>query len=194
MPEFIIAQVLGFIGICLNLSSLQFNKHFQILTMRTLGTLFFVAQYVLLKAYVGVAMDAVGIIRNIVFTVLVAKNKNTKPAIWIFSFLVLLSGIITVLISWDETVLHLSKTWSIDTNFAIIFAISLSLLSICAKLISTISFGIDNPHVIRIMNIPAASGWLLYNLINLSLTGIINEAFSIGSSIVGEIRFKKTKE
>ena len=78
--KLLIAQILGLFGIIINLSSLQFNKHYQILILRTTGTVFFVIQYLLLKAYVGMVMDLVGILRNIIFTVLVAKKKSTKLA------------------------------------------------------------------------------------------------------------------
>lgn len=190
----LIAQILGLFGIIINLSSLQFNKHYQILILRTTGTVFFVIQYLLLKAYVGMVMDLVGILRNVIFTVLVAKKKSTKLAIYLFSILVVISGLITIILSWGDTTVQLSKIWNINFTLATVFTVLLSVLSIIAKLISTISFGINNPHVIRLLNIPAASCWLLYNLINFSLTGAVNECFSIGSSIVGEIRFKKPKE
>lgn len=189
-----IAQILGLFGIIINLSSLQFNKHYQILILRTIGTGFFVIQYLLLKAYVGMVMDLVGILRNVVFTILVAKKKNTKFAIYLFAVLVLVSGLITIVLSWGDTTNQLTKIWNINFGLATVFTVLLSVLSIIAKLISTISFGINNAHTIRVLNIPAASCWLLYNLINFSLTGTINECFSIGSSIVGEIRFKKPKE
>ena len=188
-----IAQILGLFGIIINLSSLQFNKHYQILILRTTGTVFFVIQYLLLKAYVGMVMDLVGILRNVIFTILVAKKKSTKFAIIFFSFLTVISGLITIILSWNDTTIQLTEIWKINFGLTTIFTVVLSVLSIIAKLISTISFGINNPHVIRLLNIPAASCWLLYNMLNFSLTGAINECFSIGSSIVGEIRFKKPK-
>ena len=68
MPFDVFVQSIGFIGIALNIFAVQFNKHWQIILFKTLGSAMFVVQYILLKAYTGAAMDGIGILRNIIFT------------------------------------------------------------------------------------------------------------------------------
>ena len=62
----IFVQGIGFIGIALNIIAVQFNKHWQIVLLKTLGSGLFVVQYILLKAWTGAAMDGIGILRNII--------------------------------------------------------------------------------------------------------------------------------
>jgi hypothetical protein len=145
----------------------------------------------MLGAYIGVIMDIIGIVRNLLFTELVKRGKSTKPYIVLFTFIIVLAGLITILLTWNTSVLKISSGWGVSIAFATALCIITSVLSVIAKTISTISFGINSPHVIRMLNIPAASCWFVYNLLFLSFTGAVNEIFSISSSVVGEIRHNK---
>ena len=51
----------------------------------------------------------------------------------------------------------------------------MSILSIFAKIISCISYGIDSPHVIRKLNLVSSACWIFYNFTFWSLTGAIDE-------------------
>ncbi|MBP5467360.1 MAG: YgjV family protein, partial [Clostridia bacterium] len=73
MFETILIQGIGFIGIALNIIAVQFNKHWQIVLLKTIGSGLFVVQYILLKAWTGAAMDGIGILRNIIF-IFTVKN------------------------------------------------------------------------------------------------------------------------
>lgn len=162
----VIIQAIGFVGIGLNILAVQFNKHWQMILIKTLGSLAFVIQYILLKAYTGAAMDAIGIIRNVIFIMCVRKDKPTL--IWIILF-----GVITAVIgglTWEGIV---------------------SLCAITAKVLTTVAYGIKNPHTIRIINFPSSCCWLVYNSLHFSLAGIINEIFVLVSLIIAEIRYYK---
>ncbi len=169
----IIVQAIGFIGIGLNVWAVQFNKHWQIVLLKTLGSLAFVIQYILLKAYTGAAMDSIGIMRNLLFIFLIRKGKSTYLWTIMFSLLTVGIGIFT----WEGII---------------------SILAIVAKLLSTISYGMNNSHVIRIINLPSSGCWLIYNTLHFSLAGLLNEVFVIVSIIIAEIRLyyknKKIKE
>lgn len=187
----LLAQIIGGIAILINLLSLQFNKHYLILLIRTLGTTLFVIQYFMLGAYIGVIMDVIGIIRNLLFTELVRRKKSTKPYIVIFTIIIILAGVLTIIFTWNDSVNEIMKGWGVGFILATILCVVTSVLSVIAKTTSTISFGINSPHVIRVLNIPAASCWFVYNFLFRSFTGAVNEIFSISSSIIGEIRFRK---
>ncbi len=170
MPWYdILVQAIGFIGIGLNLWAIQYNKHWQVILLKTLGSLMFVIQYILLGAYTGAAMDIIGIIRNITFILLVKNGKSTTVGIVIFSIVTIALGVLT----WEGYI---------------------SLLAIVAKTLTTVAYGIKNAHVIRMTNIPSSGCWLAYNAIHFSLAGIINEVLVLGSIAVAEIRFNKNKK
>ena len=165
----ILIQAIGFVGIGLNLIAVQFNKHWQILLFKTLGSFMFVLQYVFLKAYTGAAMDGIGIIRNILF---IFSVKNGKPTIiWIIFFAVL-----TIVFG------------------ALTFEGLISLLAITAKLLSCVSYGINNARAIRMINLPSSGCWLVYNGLHFSLAGILNEILVLISIIIAEIRFNYSKK
>ena len=118
MWETVFVQGIGFLGIALNIIAVQFNKHWKIVFLKTLGSVAFVVQYILLKAYTGAAMDGVGILRNIIFIFTVKKSKPTLFWIILFTAVTVILGAVTF------------EGW-------------ISLLAIAAKLLSCISYGIE---------------------------------------------------
>ena len=166
----ILIQAIGFIGIALNIIAVQFNKHWQILLFKTFGSAMFVVQYILLKAYTGAAMDGIGILRNIIFIFTVKKGKPTLIWILLFAALTVALGALT-------------------------FEGYISLLAITAKLLSCVSYGINNARAIRMINLPSSGCWLVYNGLHFSLAGILNEIFVLTSIMIAEIRLHyKNKE
>lgn len=186
----ILIQVIGFVGIALNILSVQFNKHWQIMLFKTLGSLTFVIQYLLLGAWVGMVMDLIGSIRNIVFTLNVKNNKSNKWWIIFFSIITLIAGVLTIIFTWDKSIGYASN-WSNNPNVVLIIAISISIISIVAKLLTTIAYGFKNPHLIRMINLPSNACWVVYNVVAFSIAGVINDLMCLLSIIVAEIRFRK---
>ena len=169
MLETILIQGIGFVGIGLNIIAVQFNKHWQIVLLKTLGSVMFVLQYILLKAWTGAAMDGIGILRNVIFIFAV---KNGKPMlVWIIVF-----SVLTIVLG------------------AATFEGYISLLAITAKLLSCVSYGINSARVIRMINLPSSGCWLVYNGLHFSLAGILNEILVLISIIIAEIRFNYSKK
>ena len=160
----IFVQGIGFIGIGLNIFAVQFNKHWQIILVKTLGSAMFVIQYILLSAWTGAAMDGIGILRNIIFIFTVKKGKPTLIWIILFSVLTVILGAITF------------EGW-------------ISLLAIGAKLLSCIAYGINDARKIRYLGLPTSLLWITYNSIHISIAGVINELLVTISIIIAEIRF-----
>lgn len=188
--EFLI-QAIGFIAIAFNLVAVQFNSHFKIVFLKTVGSFLFGVQYIFLGAYTGVVMEVVGWIRNFTFMHLVKKNKSTKLWIFLFSVLTVILGTITIILTWSGTA---KIKWTNDANLAMILMVAISILSIIAKVLSTVAYGINDAHKIRMLNLPTSGCWIVYNFVAFSLAGILNEAMTIGSIIIAELRFRKKKE
>lgn len=187
----IFIQVLGFLGILLAIISVQFNSHKSIVLCKTLAEVPYLIQYVFLGAWVGMIMGIIGIIRNLIFRKLVSLNKNTKPYIIFFCFITLVAGLITIALSWKETIQIMGRYTPLF-SLQIIFAIIFSSLSIFAKIISTIAYGIKEPKTIRTLNMPSSISWLIYNLVFFSIAGVIHEIMTITSIIVATIRYRNT--
>ena len=189
----IITQAIGFIAIFINIMAVQFNSHAKIVVMRTIGSFLFGVQYVMLSAYTGVVMEAIGWIRNLVFIYLVKKNVSTKPWIVFFSLVTVALGVTTIILSWNASIDAVGR-WTSDLSFATVLAVGISIISIIAKVLSTVAYGIDDAHKIRMLNIPTCSCWLVYNFVAFSLAGILNEIMTLCSVTVAEVRYSKTKK
>lgn len=185
----VLIQVIGFTAIAFNLIAVQFNTHGKIIAFKTIGSSLFCLQYLLLGAYTGMVMDLIGSIRNIVFAQTVKKGKPTKNYIIFFSILTLILGVLSIILTWDVS----SIKWTDSVRLATVIMVIVSIISIIAKLLTTVAYGIKNPHLIRIINLFSCSLWVVYNFIVFSLAGVINEIMSITSIIIAEIRFKKPK-
>ena len=188
----VFVQVLGFVAIAMNLIAVQFNTHGKIMLFKTLGSALFFVQYFLLGAYTGMIMDFIGSVRNIVFSYNVKKGRSNKVWIILFSIITVILGLTSILLTWQKQIEALSH-WSSDKSVILILAISVSVISIIAKLLTTIAYGFKDAHVIRMTNLPSCSLWIVYNVVVFSLAGIFNELMSIISIIIAEIRFKKKK-
>ena len=185
----ILIQAIGFVAIAVNIIAVQFNRYGTIIFFKTLGSLLFALHYLLLGAFTGMIMDIIGSIRNIIFSYNVRNNRSNKIPVIFFSLITLVFGIATIILTWNVSKIF----WTDNVKIATIIMVFISILSIIAKLISTISYSIKNPHRMRMFNLPSASCWLVYNLITFSIAGVINEVMTIGSIIIAELRFKKPR-
>ena len=185
----IFVQALGFVGIALNIIAVQFNKYGTIIFFKTLGSLLFVIQYFLLGAYTGMVMDLVGSVRNIIFSLNVKNKRSNKVPVIIFSCITAIAGILTIAFTWDVSKIR----WTNDLQFATILMVVISILSIIAKLISTIAYSINDPHKMRILNLPSSGCWLIYNFVAFTLAGTLNEIMTLSSVLIAEFRFRKDR-
>ncbi len=189
----ILAQIIGFIAIAMNIISVQFNTHFKIMLFKSLGSFLFCVQYLLLGAYTGMVMDLVGVIRNFIFAHNVKKGKSNKWWIILFCLITAMAGLTTIILTWSATLITLSR-WTNDATALTTIAVIISVISIVAKLLSTIGYGFKSPHAIRMINLPTFAMWCVYNFVVFSFAGIASDSMSIVSIIIAEIRFRKKPE
>ena len=188
----IFVQALGFIAIGVNLIAVQFNTHGKIMLFKTLGSFLFAMQYFFLGAYAGMVMDLIGTIRNIIFTHNVKNNKSNKWYIILFAVITLILGLATIILTWEKSILAVSF-WATEYKTATILAVGLAIVSIIAKLLTTVAYGFKDPHKIRLTNYPSSSLWLIYNFACFSIAGMVNEVMTLISLTIAEIRFRKPK-
>ncbi len=186
----IFVQGIGFVAIAMNVISAQFNTHFKVMLFKSLGSFLAAVQYFFLGAFVGMAMDLIGVVRNFVFSYNVKKSKSNKWWIIFFSTFTAIVGIVMIIFTWKATLAVLTR-WTTNATWLFVLAMLVSTLSILAKVISTIGYGFKDPHLIRLINLPTFSMWIIYNFIAFSIAGMISDAMSIISIIIAEIRFRE---
>ena len=159
-----LVQAIGFLGMAANVLSFQFKKHKTILFFRTVNESLFILQYFLLGALSGAYLNAVGCVRNIIFTKQVAKGKSTTATTVIFSVLFTVFGLLT-------------------------FDGVKSIMLILAKVLSTVAYGNKNTTVIRAVSFLTHITYLFYNIAVFSMAGAISDGILLVSLAIGIMRF-----
>ena len=156
-------QIFGFIGTACVLLGMQCKAYEKLLFTKFANSLISGLQYLMLGRYTGTATNLTACGTNIVYYILVRKKKSTLPYQIAFGFLF----IVIVLLSWDG--------W-------------ISIFVLLAKVISTVSLGINNTKAIRILNLFSTPCWLMYNIFVGSIAGMCSDLLMITSIIIGLIR------
>ena len=157
-------DILGALGIVAAVWAFQCKRHGGVLTLRTANEILFGIQFFLLGAYTGVAMNAVGSVRNTVFSLQVKHGKSTRISAFLFCLFFLIFGII----AWEGPK---------------------SILVIVAKIISTMAFGNKNLLVVRLLILVTSSSWLIYDLFSGSYAGVVCEILTLISIVVALFRY-----
>lgn len=156
-------QGVGFLGMALSLYSIQHRSYKRVVLFRILNELIFGFQSLLLGAYTGAAANFAACLTNSVYMLRIRKGKSTLPFQICFCILFILIGILT----WHGPV---------------------SILVMIAKVLSTVSFGINNTRIIRRINLIITPIWLVYDIAVFSLAGILSDLLYFISVISAVIR------
>lgn len=175
--SYIISQIFTFFSyMFLTLTYYTKNRNL-ILIWNFLSITSMILVYILLKAYTGLAMSILALIRTIVFMVDERKNgkkeKNDKKDVIILVILYILTIALTI------------PTYD---GF-------LSLLSVFATMMFTYSIWQKKTITYRLLGIPTESLWLLYNIYIDNKLGIVLESIVLIFFIAGYILLlKETKQ
>ena len=167
----IIGQILGIVATIITVVSYQMNNKRVLLAVQSAATLSTCLGYLFLGAMSGFALNIVCLVRNGVFFFL---NKNQKGILYrIFALLLAAAMVVLGALSWQSPV---------------------SLLIIVALALNTLFMAFGTPQVLRQSVCFTSALVLVYNIFVFSIGGIMNEGFSIASSAVGIIRYRKEKQ
>lgn len=163
-----IGQIFGLIAVAISFMAYQMPTQKKILIMNLLVSIAIMLNYAFLGAITGMALNIVCIIRNIIYI-----NRDKK--IFSYKFYPYLFMVIIGSISFfTGEGLH-------------------SILITIGLIINTLSLSLKTPQATRVTMAISCSFILAYNIFVFSIGGIINEVVAITSSIIGFIRFYKTK-
>lgn len=163
-----IAQAFGFVAMAIAISMYQFKKHRTILILMALCSLVWCLHFACLGLFTPVAMNFINVIRGIVYSYREKKwaQNNIIPAL----FIVLCAG--SVILTWESA-------WSI--------------LPFVASIFSTIANWQKNTRLLKYLSIPVCVCWFVYNIVNGSVAGTLNETFALISICIYFIRTRKER-
>ncbi len=164
----IIGQALGIICVLLGFVNYQLKTHKQVLYVNILTVACFSLHYFLIGAYVGMALNGVAVLRNIVYYFTGKNEKNNKIAATIFTVIMGAMGAL----SWQGA-------------YSILIILGLMINSYCMSL--------QNPNALRKSILVSSPLVLLYNFFVLSIGGIVYESVGMLSAVIGLLRYKEKK-
>lgn len=167
----IFIQAIGFVGTILIAIGMQQKTYSRVMFCKIANEFFGGVQYLLLGGYTGMILNLTSCVTNGVYWYRIKNKKSTLLFQIIFGTMFVMLGTF----SWHGYV---------------------SILAILAKVISTISLGINNTRVIRIMNLISTPCWLFYNIFVGSIAGVCSDSIVLASVIIAIIRIDimKTKK
>ncbi len=178
-PYKIIAQIIGIVAMTLNILSYQRKNQRDIIITQFFGSGLFVINFLMLGAITGGIINFLAVLRAIVFS---NKEKfRADKVIWVYGF------IGAFLLTYASTFLVFDKE---PTPFNLV----IEFLPIIGIIASTVSFYMKDGKAVRRLALISSPSWLIYNITQAAIGGIICEAVSLVSIIIGMLRHDRKKE
>ena len=171
----IIGQLVGFLGIIDSVIIYQQKTRKGLLIAKLVGDVLWGASYFLLGSIGGGAICVIAVFRELVFMNR-GKHKWADGVVWLIVFAGL--ALSSMIYSWES-----DGVWCVFTS--------------AASAVSVYGFWNGSPKLSRILRFPISACMLTYDVVSGAVMAIVNEIFSLVSTVVGIIRHdikKKTVE
>lgn len=162
----LVGQLFGGLAVVLGFVTYQVKSAKNIIWVQMATALVFCIHYVLIGAISACALNAVVVVRNLVYANRDKKIFSGKAVPVIFALIMAIIGFI----SWQNTY---------------------SLFVIAGQVINTIALSFKNPQNIRKSILISSPLVLIYDVFMCSTGGIIYESIVIISSVIGIIRYRR---
>ena len=167
----ILAQTIGIIAMIVAIFSFQQRTQKKIVLFQFVSSILFSTHFFMIGAVTGGILNAIGIVRAAIFAKRDTKAWAAHP-VWIYIFSVVFVGVYAL----NVTVLLKEPNLFIE------------LLPVIGMVATTIAFRMKKAAHVRIFSLISSPLWLIYNIVNFSLGGLLTEAFSLCSIIIGMLR------
>lgn len=168
------AQAVGLVAMTFNILSFQQKTPQRVIFFQLIGSALFAVNFGMLGAMVGMCLNIIGFFRAVVYGN--RERFHAHRLEWLFFFVGLY--LLSYLLSF--------------TLFGAPFTPAralLELLPVIGMTATTVSFRMENARLIRLFGFISSPCWLVYNLVNLALGGLVCEVFSLCSIVIGLVRY-----
>ena len=169
----IIAQTIGVVAMAINILSFQQKQQRNIITMQFFGAALFAVNMFMLGAIVGGCLNLLGAVRAIVYA---NKQRFRADSTWwlvVFISLYLLSYVLTFTVFDKEPS---------AVNVVVEF------LPIIGMTASNFGFFFTEAKTVRRLGLISSPSWLVYNVVNFAIGGIVCEILCMISIVIGMLR------
>ena len=167
----ITGQIFGIFGLIMFVLSFQCKNSKKLVLVQGIGGMMFFINFLLIGAYGGALFNLTILIRGLLYTKI--DGRIWKPIL-------------------VEVMFTVAYIYSLSLVYGDTLQIILTTLPYISLLVMSILMWKENGKSIRIFQIWALSpSWLIHNIFNFTLGGILAEIFNMISAIVSLVRFKK---
>lgn len=175
----IIGQAIGIAGMFFNVISFQGKSARAVMLMQFCAATLFSISYFMIDAPGAAMLNAIAVARAAVYANKEKCRADKTAWLVIFIALYVASYIITF------TVFDKPHT---------VFNFVIELLPVIALTVTTIGFKLQSAKIIRRFGIVNSVSWLIYNIINFAIGGILCEVFCLVSIVIGIFRLDRKRE
>ena len=167
----IIAQIFGLIGLVIIVSSFQCKKNRNFFLLQGIGSFAFVINFLLINAYAGALFNLTNLIRGLLFS---KEDKKVWKLVLVLTLYTVCFAF-SIFLSWGNT-----------------FMIFIASLPYVTLMVMSVLMWLSDGKYIRYFQVTLMSpAWIIHNIFNFSLGGILCESFNMVSTIVSFIRYGK---
>ncbi len=175
----IFAQALSIIAMTIALLSFQQKTQKRIVLFQFCSSFLFAVHFLLLGAITGALLNFMAAVRALIYSK--RDQKWAASPFWILLFSILPIGIYGASFAFFGIAPTLAN-------------LLLELLPTLGMISTTISFRMKQAAQVRLFSLISSPLWLIYNIFNFSIGGILTESFSLISILVGILRLDLKKE
>lgn len=163
----LIGQFVGFLAIAVAFISFQVKKKNAILAMQALANFIWSVHFLMIGAIAGCVLNLVGTGRNLIY----AKRDTWKwlNGLWLPTVISIIIAVLSITTreSWFDVIL------------------------LPSTVLSTFAYCFGSERVIRNSTVFVSLTWLIFNIFNFSISGVVAEIFNLTSLTIAIIRFRK---
>lgn len=178
----ILELITGILGVTVSAIIYQQKDRRRLLYWKFISDIVWGLQFYSTGKETAAIMSAVAMFREIVYIIYAKKEKKVGVG-WLVVFMTLAAS---------------SSAITFDGGFKFVVPAFLSVVAGLASAISALSFWLGSPPKSRIIAFPYSTGMMVYDIFGgtgqVAWFGILNESFTLISSIVGIIRFDLKKK
>lgn len=167
---YLVGQFVGFVAIAVAFLSFQAKKKSKILAIQALASFVWSVHFFMIGAFAGAILNFIAIGRNLLY----AKREDWK---WLNG--VWLPTVISIIISVVSIMTR--ETW-------------LDVILLPSTILSSYAYCLGSERTIRNSSVFVSLTWLIFSIVNISISGVIAEAFNLTSLTIAIIRFRNAKK
>ena len=179
------AQAIGIVAMAIGVLSFQQKTQKGIVLMQFCSSILFAIHYGMIGGLIACILNSIGIVRAAVFS---QRDKRAWAAhiSWVYVF----SAAFIVIYILMFTAL---RDVAFPDGEVTAFDYIVQILPVIGMIATTVSFRAKNAASVRALSFISSPAWFIYNIVTISIAGVLTEAFVMCSIVIGIFRLDRKK-